>query len=88
MTRRYVIHGLVQGVGFRYFAARIAEAFDIAGTVRNTHDGTVEIVASGAPENIRSFKEQISIGPSHGRVDLIDEEEIPDQRFHGFRVLH
>ena len=87
MTRRFVVRGVVQGVGFRYFAVRMAEAFDIAGYVRNSPDGSVEIVASGSQDNIRSFREQIEIGPTHGRVDRVEEAELQDQRFDGFRVL-
>ncbi|MBC8145950.1 MAG: acylphosphatase, partial [bacterium] len=62
MTRRYVVQGRVQGVGFRWFASRVADAFDIRGWARNNADGSVEIIASGTIENLRSFKEQIEIG--------------------------
>jgi acylphosphatase len=88
-TYRYIVSGRVQGVGFRYFARRIAEAFDIGGSVRNRSDGTVEIVASGSAENLRSFREQIEIGPDGSRVDRIDTEVHDDAvRSGGFRILH
>jgi acylphosphatase len=86
-TRRYIVHGRVQGVGFRYFTGKIAEAFDIGGTVRNTHEGAVEIVASGSPENLRSFREQIEIGPAGSRVDRVVAEDMPDERFERFSVI-
>lgn len=86
MTRRYRVSGRVQGVGFRWFAGRIAEAFDIGGWVRNADDGSVEILASGTPENLRSFKEQIEIGPTSARVDRVDDEERPEERFDRFTV--
>lgn len=86
-TSRYIVRGRVQGVGFRYFAKQMAEAFDIAGFVRNTVEGDVEIVASGKPENLRSFREQIEIGPSSGRVDRIDVEDLESRRFDGFQVI-
>lgn len=86
-TVRYIVHGRVQGVGFRYFTARMAEAFDIRGTVRNLEDGSVEIVASGTSENLRSFKEQIGIGPAGARVDRIETEERPLERFVDFRAV-
>jgi acylphosphatase len=86
MTRRFLVSGRVQGVGFRWFAGRIAEAFDIRGWVRNADDGSVEILASGTPENLRSFKEQIEIGPTSARVDRVDDEERPEERFDGFIV--
>ena len=86
MTRRYLVRGIVQGVGFRWFVGRVAEAFDITGWTRNTPDGAVEIVASGSPENLRSFKEQIEIGPTSARVDHVLDEEHADERFSRFEV--
>jgi len=86
ITRKYIVHGRVQGVGFRYFTWRMAEAFDITGRVCNASDGSVEIVASGTLENHRSFKEQIEIGPSGSRVDKITLHEMQPERFDGFRV--
>ena len=88
-TYRYIVSGRVQGVGFRYFVRRMAEAFDIRGSVRNRGDGSVEIVATGSAENIRSFREQIEIGPDGARVDRIEAEprEAPE-RIDRFRILH
>jgi acylphosphatase len=50
MTARAVnvlVHGRVQGVGFRMFVEREAVALGLAGWVRNVRDGTVEAVFSG-----------------------------------------
>ncbi|MEE8451532.1 MAG: acylphosphatase, partial [Thermoguttaceae bacterium] len=47
--RRHVYYeGYVQGVGFRYTAARIARRCDVTGFVRNLPDGKVELVVEGA----------------------------------------
>lgn len=87
VTKRYLVHGRVQGVGFRYFARTMAEAFDMRGYVRNAQDGSVEIVASGLMENHRSFREQIEIGPSSARVDRVVVEETGEGGFADFRVI-
>ena len=87
MTRKFIIRGRVQGVGFRYFTVRMAEAFDIRGYVSNSNDGSVEIVASASEENLRSFREQIEIGPSSERVDRVEVTELDEQKFDGFRVM-
>ena len=42
-----VITGRVQGVGFRAFVEREAEALRLDGWVRNRRDGTVEAVFAG-----------------------------------------
>lgn len=86
MTRKFTVRGRVQGVGFRYFTTRMAEAFDICGTVGNAGDGSVEIIASGAEDNLRSFREQIEIGPSGARVDRVEAVEMEEKRFDRFRV--
>ena len=86
ITRKFIVYGRVQGVGFRYFTGRMAEAFDVTGYVRNAEDGSVEIVASGKPEHLLSFREQIEIGPGGSRVDRIVAEEIEPSRFDRFEV--
>ncbi len=86
ITRKYIVQGRVQGVGFRYFTRRMADAFDIAGSVRNLADGSVEIVATGTPENHRSFKEQIELGPDGARVDRVIAGDLETARFNGFRI--
>jgi acylphosphatase len=46
---RVVFTGRVQGVGFRYTTARLAQEFEIRGWVRNEFDGSVELVAAQDP---------------------------------------
>ena len=47
MTRRFLVTGRVQGVGFRWFVARLAQREALGGFVRNLPDGRVEVLASG-----------------------------------------
>ena len=46
-TRRYVVTGRVQGVGFRWFVEREAAQLGVTGWVRNREDGSVEVMATG-----------------------------------------
>ena len=84
---RYIIHGRVQGVGFRHFTLQIADAFDVRGFVRNLPDGTVEVVAAAVPENLRAFREQMELGPPGARVDRVVTAPTEPQRFPDFRVV-
>ncbi len=79
MTRKYLISGEVQGVGFRYFVLRRASALGLAGWTRNLPDGRVEVVARGAVERLSQLEEALKAGPSHARVAAVDKSEISDE---------
>jgi acylphosphatase len=53
--RRVTYEGRVQGVGFRYTAARLAPGFGVSGSVRNLPDGRVELEAQAEPDRLRGF---------------------------------
>ena len=56
MLRYHIIFkGMVQGVGFRFTAQRLARKFGILGWVRNNPDGTVELTAQGPQERLDLF---------------------------------
>ena len=42
-----IVHGTVQGVGFRYWTWKHAEKLGLVGCARNLDDGTVEVIAEG-----------------------------------------
>lgn len=49
------VTGVVQGVGFRPFVYRTALEHDLAGRVKNTGDGGVDIVLEGTRSDIEAF---------------------------------
>lgn len=51
--------GLVQGIGFRYTAIRLAKRASVTGWARNLHDGRVEIVAEGAEAALEQFVQEL-----------------------------
>jgi len=77
MSRRVVVHGRVQGVGFRYSLARAAETRGVAGWARNRGDGTLEAVFEGEPEAVDSLIRLCREGPRGAEVERVDvfEEE-------------
>ena len=74
-TRRFVVTGRVQGVGFRWFVEREARAIGVAGWVRNNLDGSVEVLASGTHEQLSALRSRLRQGPRAARVDNVDESE-------------
>jgi acylphosphatase len=64
----------VQGVGFRYFLARHAQARGLSGWVRNRADGGVELVAEGDRSHLDELLEAARQGPRHSRVDSVDAQ--------------
>ena len=63
-----LVEGLVQGVGFRWFVARHADALGLKGVVRNLYDGNVEIDASGDRSLIEELIRYVKVGPRGARV--------------------
>jgi acylphosphatase len=77
VRRRVVVHGRVQGVGFRYSLARAAETRGVAGWARNSADGTLEAAFEGEPEAVDSLIRLCREGPRGAEVERVDvfEEE-------------
>ena len=69
-----LIHGEVQGVGFRYFLMREAQRLGLRGWVRNRDDGTVEFVAEGTRPDLERLKQAAEKGPRMARVDRVKAE--------------
>ena len=66
---RLVVHGRVQGVGFRYTAREAAIECGVVGWVRNLPDGSVEIVAQGSPGAVARMTAWAHRGPRHASVE-------------------
>jgi acylphosphatase len=62
------LSGRVQGVGFRYYTIRWAQSLGINGVVRNTNDGTVQIVAEGSRTSLEKLVQAVGKGPASARV--------------------
>ncbi len=86
MTRkrqRLIVHGRVQGVGFRDALCREAGALALRGWVRNRSDGTVEAVVEGMPEAVDALAAWARRGPPAARVERVEvlpgtDERLPD----------
>ena len=84
---RAVVHGRVQGVGFRWSALREARRLGLRGTVGNRGDGTVEVVAEGEPAAMASFLAWLRRGPPGARVTEVTVDYLPATgRYTGFEI--
>jgi acylphosphatase len=86
-TRKaYKIHGLVQGVGFRWWVQHQARRLGLRGTVRNCPDGTVEVAFGGPRAAVDTMCQQLHIGPSAAHVSELEELAPPPQLPDDFRI--
>jgi len=66
------ISGKVQGVFFRDSSRIEARKLNLYGWVKNTTDGTVEILAEGEDKDLKKFVEWCKYGPDHAEVEKVD----------------
>lgn len=71
ISKRIVVKGKVQGVGFRSFVYRRASELGIVGFVRNLPNGSVEVEAEGEDIDVDTLVDYCRIGPTRARVDSI-----------------
>ena len=72
-ARRFYVSGRVQGVGYRFFACRVAEEQRVTGYVRNLRDGRVEVYAIGTEAQLRALLAELRRGPRHASVEEVGE---------------
>jgi acylphosphatase len=87
-TARVIISGRVQGVGYRAWVEREAEARGLSGWVRNRRDGSVEALFSGEAAVVEAMAEACRSGPRMATVEnvtIIDATADCNRR--GFRTV-
>lgn len=83
-----VVHGMVQGVGFRVACARKAIDLKLSGWVRNMSDGTVETTAEGPLPALNRYLLFLHEGPPAASVTKVDSLwQEPTGEFSNFRVV-
>ena len=85
-ARRAVVRGRVQGVGFRWFAERVARELGVRGWVRNLSDGTVETIAEGEDAAVAAYLARLERGPHGSRVDAVVVEDSKESGFSRFEI--
>jgi acylphosphatase len=89
-ARRYIVSGIVQGVGFRYFTQNAAERLDLSGYTKNLPDGRVEVYAVGTVEQLAKLRSALERGPWGASVSEVTEEQaaIDSNYANGFVITY
>jgi len=72
VTKRLIVRGRVQGVGFRQSMCTAADRIGVTGWVRNLRDGTVEAIVQGAPDDVARMLAWAHRGPPGAHVAAVD----------------
>ena len=84
---RAIVHGRVQGVGFRYATQTMALRIGLRGYVRNRWNGTVEVVAAGTQAGIDRLVAWLQHGPRMAHVTQVEiSEHMPLHQVDSFEV--
>lgn len=86
-AKRFLVHGRVQGVGYRAFAQHEATRLGLSGYARNLADGRVEVYAAGNPISLGDFLARLYQGPRWADVRSIETFDAPVLKCEGFRIL-
>jgi acylphosphatase len=72
-ARRFLVRGLVQGVGFRWSAMAEGNRLGLDGWARNLADGRVEVHAQGDPAALAALAAWLRAGPLGADVSAVVE---------------
>jgi acylphosphatase len=88
LTRKYVISGRVQGVGYRVFAQKTARELGVRGWARNLQDGSVEVVGIGPSQKLDLLEAELRLGPPAADVRhlVVEEEAAVSVKIEGFHI--
>ncbi len=85
-TRRYTVHGRVQGVWFRDSTRREAEKLSITGHAINLSNGNVEVLACGEAGALEQLESWLHEGPPLSRVTKVESIEVDGEAPQGFTI--
>lgn len=92
LEMRLVVHGRVQGVGYRYSIIEFIEENQlmVKGYVWNKPNGTVEILAQGDIETLKDIRRFAVIGSDRSVVRDIEEaiSEISEYTYDSFDIKY
>lgn len=80
--------GHVHGVGFRVTSATLANEMGLKGSVRNLHDGTVEVLIQGSRYSLNQFIENLKkhFDKKIHQV-IVDDNKTLEKPYNDFKIL-
>ncbi len=86
-TIAITVRGKVQGVWFRKYTQDKAIELQLTGSVRNTDEGDVAIVATGTSDQLTDFIEWCWMGSPKSKVTAVITSDLELQEFDRFEVV-
>lgn len=84
-----IVYGLVQGVGYRYFAYKKAHEYGLTGYVKNLPTGEVLCEVEGDEGLVNEFIKDLRVGPMMARVrDIRVEKSNILQGYRNFEITY
>jgi acylphosphatase len=84
---RVVVHGRVQGVGYRFSARVEAQRLGVTGWIKNRNDGSVEAEIEGDRGSVEQMLSWLDEGPPGAEVTALTSSDADPTGDPGFRVL-
>ena len=85
---KLIIHGKVQGVGYRRWFEKQALELELTGYVKNLAGGKVEAIIVGTENQLHTIIERSYMGPSRAEVSKIIQIELEQaSEFIAFTIL-
>ena len=87
--KHLLLYGVVQGVNLRYLIQNEANRRKICGFVKNSSDGSVEVLAIGEARELDNLILWISMGPGQSKIKEIKKISRPSMtKFDDFQILY
>ena len=88
LSRKYLVSGRVQGVGYRVFVQKTARDLGVRGWARNLDDGRVEVFGIGSSHQLDYLERELRLGPPAAEVRRVNVEDqsIAGVRIEGFHI--
>lgn len=84
---KFIVSGIVQGVGFRYHTAEQGLKLGLTGYAKNLLEGDVEVLVCGAKDQRLAMEKWLAQGPRTAKVDNVREEPTECREYKGFEIL-